>query len=848
MTPTSATCSTPLNKDTGSPLQAAPSAATSPRIKATAAKRKLVFDSFNLIAVDLSHAGKDGRDGSLDDAMKNIMERFKVKVEASTQGNTGQTMFFIKGKFERKVEKAKHQLIALLSPVVALIIKVPASIIAAIEGPEGANLKHIRDQADVRINILRRDSLVPNGTNNNLNEASKPVARSGTTLPPSTIDGDEEATVLITIQGPALLAEEARSHLLAIVASKDSKVTQHVRDIPQHLASVLARKPQFEAVSQGDEIRLTFVSITTSRWTYVRDIPQHLVPFVLARKPQFEAVAQGVEIGLSCVEGVRLVFTGDREAVGRVVERVKATVEELRTGLHSITIQLPKRQHTLLVGDGNQEIFHEVRCSVVVPKPEEPGEDVRIWGLPADLSSGLQAVMERAHSQHIHEYPLPGPIALSRQMLTYINKTSFTKSLTNEHPDVAVYSPSFVPMDKQGSVNIDLVGEKAAVNAAVEKLTGLIGKLIGGTRDVEIDWLLHRAIQRKSAKKIKQFHNAHNVLLYFPPQSAKTSTIVLVYDPLLAAGSAMPAEKAQHLDVVEKELKKLAGVGVRGSAVISSVLSGSESASASSNGHHCHSYGTHSSVHESLCAQTPPSQHNSASRSFSSSYYQSGSLASSSHISTYDAATESLPQENQNLAVEDRIARQAKLQALKAQKQALQAGVQASLAEGQALRAEGQALRAQTQAAQAYITAAAIEKAHLLQLMEEGTKKKSAKRCKVHAGPRVVMGPPPPLPTSFSSHTLGAPVLPNFPGIPSIPGFPGIPSTSQARSTSSAATPLFASELGSSVYTGCPSSSLPLSSFYPSLVNPSSAYSIHPEAPGPSSHPEQSYGVNDPFL
>jgi len=493
--------------------------AAAPRIKGTAPKSKLVSESFNLNSIDLSHAGKDGKPGNLGDVMKNIMTKFKVKVEASTQRKSGHTTFFVKGESEREVEKAKRALVASLSPVVTFTVNAPASTIAAIIGPKGASLKQLRDQIGVRIEIPRRDSLAPNGTNGYLNGSSQPVTRSGTPLPPSSVDGDEEGpAVPITIQGPASLADEARGRLLSIIATKTSKTTQRVRDIPHHL-----------------------------------------VLFVLARKPQFEAAAEGGEVHLSWVEKDReVVVSGDREAVGRVIERVKATVEELSAGLQSVTIQLPKRQHRLLVGNGNQEILHKSKCSVLVPKPEEPGEDVRIWGSPADLSSGLQAVMERANSQHIHEYPLPGPIILSKQLLTYINKTSFTKSVMNEHPGVAVYPPSYVPLDKQGSVNIDFVGEKTAVDAAAKKLSELIGKLIGGTRDVEIDWLLHRVIQGKSAKKIKQFHDTHNVLLYFPPESAETSTIVLVYDPLPPSASALPSEKAKHLDEVERELKKLA--------------------------------------------------------------------------------------------------------------------------------------------------------------------------------------------------------------------------------------------------------------------------------------------------
>lgn len=60
------------------------------------------------------------------------------------------------------------------------------------------------------------------------------------------------------------------------------------------------------------------------------------------------------------------------------------------------------------------------------------------------------------------------------------------------------------------------------------------------------------------ASRIKQFHEAHNVILYFPPESAESSTVVLVYDPVSPSASPLPTEKVQHLDEVEKELRKLA--------------------------------------------------------------------------------------------------------------------------------------------------------------------------------------------------------------------------------------------------------------------------------------------------
>lgn len=87
-----------------------------PRIKPTAVKSTGVSDSFDLSVVDLSHAGRDNKPGTLADALKTIMLRFRVKVEASTQRKSGRTTFFIKGESEREVEKAKRQLIVNLSP------------------------------------------------------------------------------------------------------------------------------------------------------------------------------------------------------------------------------------------------------------------------------------------------------------------------------------------------------------------------------------------------------------------------------------------------------------------------------------------------------------------------------------------------------------------------------------------------------------------------------------------------------------------------------------------------------------------------------------------------------------
>jgi hypothetical protein len=57
---------------------------------------------------------------------------------------------------------------------------------------------------------------------------------------------------------------------------------------------------------------------------------------------------------------------------------------------------------------------------------------------------------------------------------------------------------------------------------------------------------------------MKHFHEAHNVQVFFPPESAEQSSVLLVYDPSNPSASPSPVEKERHLEEVSKELMKLA--------------------------------------------------------------------------------------------------------------------------------------------------------------------------------------------------------------------------------------------------------------------------------------------------
>ena len=57
---------------------------------------------------------------------------------------------------------------------------------------------------------------------------------------------------------------------------------------------------------------------------------------------------------------------------------------------------------------------------------------------------------------------------------------------------------------------------------------------------------------------MKQFYEAHNIEVFFPPESAEQSSVLLVYDPFSPSASPSPVEKEKHLDDVAAELLKMA--------------------------------------------------------------------------------------------------------------------------------------------------------------------------------------------------------------------------------------------------------------------------------------------------
>ena len=307
---------------------------------------------------------------------------------------------------------------------------------------KGATLNKMREDTgnSVKVDIPRRDLSVLDNAVKSLDE------------------DEEEATLPITISGPSSLVEEVRAEIQAIISSKKSKSTQRIKGLPNHV-----------------------------------------VPFIAFQKELF--ASDDVTVTVSD-EGAEVTVSGEREAVIKAADGIKARVAQLTEFLESTTMTIPKRQHRLFYGGATASLFARTRCVVIPVALTEPGDEVTIWGLSDDISGALGAVFEQARSKTVVQVALPGPIAYATQIRTYIMRSGFMKTLLADNPGIEAHVSPVELSEKIGSVFVDFIGaDKTKVESAKQELVGLIRNLEGALRDVEIDWLVHKTLIGRAGKK-----------------------------------------------------------------------------------------------------------------------------------------------------------------------------------------------------------------------------------------------------------------------------------------------------------------------------------------------------------
>lgn len=247
--------------------------------------------------------------------MRTVMDATKTSIEASKAMKTGVTTFFIKGASAKQTADAARQLVNRLSKTVTIKLEAPVSTLGTLIGPKGATLKAITSATGCRIDIPKRDASSP---------APAPVADDDDE---SDDEGEKaEETVEVTITGAEASALEAQAHLQSLIGHRTSTTTTKIKTIPAAFYPyIAARKAELEGQFTGEQYQgkgAIKVNVPPSRMIKA-----------------FERMAEAMEKGEEAVEDqtaggkkdkdMAIIVTGEREAVGQVVQQIQDLYEEL---------------------------------------------------------------------------------------------------------------------------------------------------------------------------------------------------------------------------------------------------------------------------------------------------------------------------------------------------------------------------------------------------------------------------------------------------------------------------------------------------------------------------------------
>ncbi|ORX40578.1 hypothetical protein BD324DRAFT_9230 [Kockovaella imperatae] len=503
-----------------------------------------VSDSFSMPANEIDTK-------ALGEVLKKVTEQTGAIVESSTQMRTGLKTFLIKAADQKRLAYARKLIERGLSKNVTIKVEVPITTLGTIIGPKGATLKSITDSTGCKIDIPRRDTLPSYDP-----KERRDAGPDGDEDEEDQDDEDDEPLVEISVSGPSVACQDAKSKLVALIAGKTSQSSSSIKTIPSSFYPFIAGPKGAKARQLEEELGQGKVKV---------HIPPPAVWKALERQGDEEGGAATSDRDLS------IKVKGDKERVKAVVAEIQRQFDELNNSLRDIKLSIPKRQHRFLVGSAADDILSQTGCIVELPPVEDPSDLCRILGAQANLVPALTLVMDKANAVavetvdvvSIHRQGVSDPLAHAQKVLRYLQKSSKLRSIADAHSGVKVFPPFASVVASSGNVVIEIVGEdKDAVAAARESIVSTVrGIPPAAITTLEIDPLVHPVLIGKKGTKISSFESTHGVATVFPPVADDSSEVLLVFagslDSLPSDKKARDAKLKEHLTKARSALDDL---------------------------------------------------------------------------------------------------------------------------------------------------------------------------------------------------------------------------------------------------------------------------------------------------
>ncbi|TFB00548.1 Vigilin 1 [Trichoderma ghanense] len=480
----------------------------------------------------------------LDRPLESITSDLGAKYHVTMQSTTvdGQRVFTATGP-QAAAQQALRDLVAQIGSKAVIQVPIPQSTRAFIIGKGGATIKSIQERTGAKIQMPKAD-------------ADQPVDKQ-----------DDEAIVLVTVEGNAISAAAAEREIEKIVNERSANVQTRVQGVPTAFYPFIAGPGHSWAheIEQANGIQ---IRVPTNQLYSSAPLP---VAPAAGQPPVFAPAGEDEE---------HIQLAGDRKAVQRVRELIARRVAELQRELEAEQLSIQRGRHQFIIGQRGiplEDFFRETGCTIVFPQ-EEDDDMITVVGPPSKVQAGIDRAMDLAMGMQMsnidisrsHRNAPGGAMAHAANVTRYLRQRKEIERLEKQYN-----THINTPISQDGALPWELYSRegKNAIRAQSEITAILHGHPPSRMQTVAVDPFFHQHLRNEITPKVKKEFGVHVVV---PDASEANVPVLLVFEgPDPAEGAYQPprvkpseAELQHFRQALEAAQKHILGLINKQEAII----------------------------------------------------------------------------------------------------------------------------------------------------------------------------------------------------------------------------------------------------------------------------------------
>ncbi|PTB66958.1 hypothetical protein BBK36DRAFT_1118178 [Trichoderma citrinoviride] len=496
--------------------------------------------SEELIKLDPGHIRPEMK-RAMEGILSKVGKRFHIPITVSA-GNNGQLQFKATGP-QAVAQQALKDVVAQIGSKVTIQVPIPQSTRPFIIGKGGATIKAIQEKTGARIQMPKADE-------------HQPVDQQ-----------DDEAIVLVTVEGNSLTAAAARKEIENIVNERSANVQTRVQGVPTAFYPFIAG-PGHSLAHEIEQANGVQVRVPTNQLYSSAPLPVAPGP---GQRPVFAPAGADDE---------HIQLAGDRRAVQRVRELIARRVEELQRQLEAEQLSIQRGRHQFIIGQRGipmEDFFRETGCAIVFPQ-EEDDDTITVVGPPSQVPAGLERAMELAMGMQMsnidisraHRNAPGGALAHAANVTRYLRQRKEIERLEKQYN-----THINTPFSQDGALPWELYSREGrnAIRAQSEITAILSGHPPSRMQTVAVDPFFHQHLRNEITPKVKK---EFGVQVVVPDASEANTPVLLVFEgPDPAEGAYQPprakpseAELQTFKQALEAAQKHILGLISKQEAII----------------------------------------------------------------------------------------------------------------------------------------------------------------------------------------------------------------------------------------------------------------------------------------